>query len=96
MNFSAPTDCSAITDNVFGPLVAECRRAFDFTILFEDIFLSIVPSSILLLLAPVRLITLYGRRRTVGGQSFRIAKLVSVYFLRVGCIIITPNTSVAS
>ncbi|KAH6661517.1 hypothetical protein B0J14DRAFT_496953 [Halenospora varia] len=76
-------DCPASADNVFGPLVAECRRAFDFTALFEDSFLSIVPSSILLLLAPIRLITLYGKRRTVGGQSFRIAKLLTIVALAV-------------
>lgn len=52
--------CTLHTDNVFGPAVASpCRRGFDFTLLFEQSILSIAPSSIFLLLVPLRLFWLY-------------------------------------
>jgi ATP-binding cassette, subfamily C (CFTR/MRP), member 1 len=43
------------SDNQFGPAVSGCRRPLDFTLLFEETILSILPACILLLLAPVRL-----------------------------------------
>ncbi|OCK89464.1 putative multidrug resistance protein [Cenococcum geophilum 1.58] len=52
--------CTLHADNVFGPVVASpCRHGFDFTLLFEQSILSIVPSSIFLLLVPLRLFWLY-------------------------------------
>lgn len=42
-------------DNNFGPTVGpSCRGDFDFTLLFEQSFLSIVPSAILIILFPLR------------------------------------------
>ncbi|KAI7337080.1 multidrug resistance-like protein [Hortaea werneckii] len=38
--------CSAGVDDSFGPLVAECRRNFDFTLFFESLFLAVLPSAI--------------------------------------------------
>ncbi|RMY03782.1 hypothetical protein D0867_00547 [Hortaea werneckii] len=38
--------CSAGVDDSFGPLVAGCRRNFDFTLFFESLFLAVVPSVI--------------------------------------------------
>lgn len=52
--------CTLHADNVFGPVVASpCRHGFDFTLLFEQSILSIAPSSIFLLLVPLRLFWLY-------------------------------------
>jgi ATP-binding cassette subfamily C (CFTR/MRP) protein 1 len=52
--------CLIQADNVFGPVVeAPCRHGFDFTLLFEQSILSIGPSSIFLLLLPLRLFWLY-------------------------------------
>lgn len=69
--------CSSHPDDVFGPVVAECARAFDFTLLFEESILSILPSAILILLSPVRLLSLRKKQHVVGGGALRGAKLVS-------------------
>lgn len=68
--------CPQHPDDVFGPVVAECARAFDFTLLFEESILSILPSAILILLAPVRLLALRKRPRIVGGSTLQLVKLV--------------------
>jgi ATP-binding cassette, subfamily C (CFTR/MRP), member 1 len=74
---SSPSQCTAVLDSAFGPNVDACRRAFDFTLLFEESFMSIVPSILLLGFAPIRILLLNGRRRKFGGSSFQILKLVS-------------------
>lgn len=56
LNISA--SCASHPENSFGPAVEECVRVFDFTLLFEENILSILPSVILVLLAPVRLLSL--------------------------------------
>lgn len=43
------TACSFADDNSFGPSIAKQCRAFDFTLLFEQAFLSLVPSILLVL-----------------------------------------------
>jgi hypothetical protein len=49
------TACSFADDNSFGPSIAKQCRAFDFTLLFEQAFLSLVPSILLVLGCIVRL-----------------------------------------
>jgi ATP-binding cassette, subfamily C (CFTR/MRP), member 1 len=63
-------------DAKFGPLVEGCRD--DFTITFEQYFLSIVPSVLFLLLAPIRANTLRKRQARVGGHVLRYTKLVCI------------------
>ncbi len=77
MNASASLPCLPAADSVFGPGVHGCRDDFDFTVAFEHYFFSIAPSAILLLAAPIRLLFLSGRRRRVGGNTFKSIKLVS-------------------
>lgn len=43
------TVCSFADDNSFGPSIAKQCRALDFTLLFEQAFLSLVPSILLVL-----------------------------------------------
>ncbi|KAL3426779.1 hypothetical protein PVAG01_00288 [Phlyctema vagabunda] len=62
-------------DGSFGPAVTDCSRSFDFTLAFEESILSIVPSILLILLAPIRVVQLKAQRRRVGGRGFQIAKL---------------------
>ncbi|KAI0109014.1 putative ATP-binding cassette transporter [Nemania sp. FL0031] len=50
--------CTFEAENSFGPSVAPCRRPFDFTLAFEEVFLQLLPSSIFILAAVVRLIAL--------------------------------------
>lgn len=46
------------TDDAFGPAVGDCRGGFDFTLLFEQSILSIAPSALFLLVAPVKIFRL--------------------------------------
>lgn len=69
--------CLLDSDNQFGPRVnIECR-SFDFTLLFEDAFFTVLPAAIFLLLLPPRLQFL--RSSPVKLTSYRLAiyKLVS-------------------
>ena len=50
--------CEPAADDKFGPAVASCARSFDFTLLFEQSFLSIAPSIIFLFLSIWRLFNL--------------------------------------
>ncbi|KAK1996035.1 ABC transporter [Colletotrichum falcatum] len=45
-------------DRSFGPRVHPGCRSFDFTLYFEDVFLACLPSALLLLLAPSRIVAL--------------------------------------
>ena len=72
-------DCSSGADNAFGPTVdGSCRDGFDFTLLFEQVMLSIIPSLLLILLAPPRLYTLYRASIKILVDSMHIAKLVRI------------------
>ena len=46
-------------DDVFGPVVLNCRSGFDFTLLFEQSVLTIIPAALLLIATPIRLFQLY-------------------------------------
>ncbi|KAL9105480.1 MAG: hypothetical protein Q9227_009360 [Pyrenula ochraceoflavens] len=50
-------------DDQFGPVVQGTRNDFDFSLLFEDSFLSIVPAALLLIAIPVRTLWLYGNTK---------------------------------
>jgi hypothetical protein len=74
---TARPGCSPSVDGSFGPIVDDCVRTFDFTLLFEESILSILPSSIFLILAFLRIGVLSGRKRRVGGHVFSTVKVVS-------------------
>ncbi|KAL4908813.1 hypothetical protein BDW74DRAFT_187329 [Aspergillus multicolor] len=61
----------AEADNQFGPRVSVDSRAFDFTLLFEDIYFTLLPAACLLLFLPCRLYSL--RTATIKVTSFRLA-----------------------
>lgn len=65
-------------DNTFGPTTKElCRGGFDFTLLFEQSFLSLVPSILLILALPFRLVRLlHTDIKTVPSYLYK-CKLVS-------------------
>ncbi|CAG8907277.1 unnamed protein product [Penicillium egyptiacum] len=58
-------------DNRFGPRVSIDCRAFDFTLLFEDIFFISLPAAVFLLILPIRLCFL--RHEAVKINSYRLA-----------------------
>jgi ATP-binding cassette, subfamily C (CFTR/MRP), member 1 len=43
--------CDPQADNVFGPRVVSCRGDFDFTLLFEQALLSMVPSAVVIIVS---------------------------------------------
>lgn len=63
----------AAGDDSFGP---HLPGYFDFTLLFEQSLLSLVPTGIFLLAWPWRIRRLWRRKNIVGSCELRIAKLV--------------------
>src|SRR3569833_15369 len=75
---SAPVGCFPPADTAFGPVVQACRDDFDFTIAFEQYFFSILPASLLLLAAPLRIGYLRKLPKAVTGHKIQAGtKLVS-------------------
>lgn len=68
---------SACADGFFGPAGgAHCRGGFDFTFVFEESILMILPTVILLLTAPLRISSLIWEKQKVAGNNFGLLKLV--------------------
>ena len=86
--------CAQNGDDLWGPQVEPCLRAFDFTLQFESIILSITPSVVFLLIAPMRLWMLRKvQKRLVGGGTLQITKLVRQSLLT--SIEVSPNFPIA-
>jgi len=67
------------SDRTFGPAVSDCRGNFDFTLKFEDIILSLLPSSVFIILALFRI--WYLSRAEILARSLSwlvIAKIVRI------------------
>ncbi|KAI0415678.1 putative ATP-binding cassette transporter [Xylaria grammica] len=88
-------DCTFEAEKRFGPAVAECRRAFDFTLFFEELFFKLLPSTLFLVTAVVRVAVLaksspkarfgllYYAKIAVAGV-FASLELVFLIFTSVG------------
>jgi hypothetical protein len=63
-------------DNSFGPAVHSCQSDFDFTLVFEQSILSIIPSALLLLFVPWRAWHLWGRTAKAKHNNLTIVKQV--------------------
>lgn len=72
MEFSG---CS--NDDSIGPAVEGCRGDFDFTIKFEKVFFTLIPTSVFIAVCLPRFLYLVRRPVIVhGGKYLRAAKLV--------------------
>ena len=71
-----PASCEQV-DDTFGPYAGNCRGGFDFTLLFQDSILSILPLALLLLVVPFRISYLFRRTIKVDPSSWLASKLVS-------------------
>ena len=71
-------NCSIAIDRAFGPSVPQCRRTFDFTLLFEETIFSIAPSALFLLIVILRLSVLWKRPSRVQGGNLYKLKLVGL------------------
>lgn len=67
-------DC--VYDDTFGPYAKSCRGGFDFTLLFEETVLSILPLCLLLMVVPFRVIYLARREIKVNKSLLLPLKLV--------------------
>lgn len=65
-------------DNTIRIGLGSCRGGFDFSLLFEETILSILPIVLILILVSLRLWQLAQKRRKVEGSSLFLFKLVSV------------------
>jgi ATP-binding cassette, subfamily C (CFTR/MRP), member 1 len=55
-----------LVDKTFGPYATgKCRGGFDFTLLFEEIILSILPITLILVVAPFRIFYLFHKQKKV-------------------------------
>ncbi|KAM0247924.1 hypothetical protein ACHAP5_003708 [Fusarium lateritium] len=81
---SSETLCISSTDTSFGPFVGpECRDGFDFTLVFEQSILVLLPAALLLILAPIRLSRLRNVPVKVAGRRLRTVKLALIALLAV-------------
>ncbi|KAJ5907320.1 multidrug resistance-associated protein [Penicillium taxi] len=73
-----PSECLLQADNSFGPIVdSGCRDGFDFTLLFEQAILGLVPAIAFLLVCPLRLRILVKRNVRTQPHKMRLAKLIT-------------------
>lgn len=71
-------------DGTFGPAVpriAECRGGFDFTVTFEESFLSIGPTCLLVAMVPWRLLRIWGRTCRTNHSWLLEIKLIGFTIL---------------
>jgi hypothetical protein len=66
------------SDAVFGPAYSGPMRDFDFTLLFEDTILTIVPATVFLIAAGARAIWLTSKPNKVSTSFSRLTKLVQI------------------
>ncbi|KAI0404995.1 putative ATP-binding cassette transporter [Xylaria palmicola] len=70
-------DCTFEADKSFGPAVPECRRPFDFTLLFGELFFRLLPSALFLAVAVMRIAVLAKRSPRARLGSLYFAKIVA-------------------
>lgn len=68
--------CSFDTDDKFGPTVVGCRAAFDFTLYFGQVIVSIIPCEITLLYMPLSVIHLIHQESKTVPSMLPSLKLV--------------------
>ncbi|KAJ5702177.1 hypothetical protein N7488_009725 [Penicillium malachiteum] len=89
--------CDAGSDNKFGPRVATNCRGFDFTLLFEDAMLSMIPAALFVVFLLPRLY--YIRKKSVKVLSHNLAAykmvlLVTLFALHVVCAALRARTPI--
>lgn len=77
---SSPGPSCHDLDNTLRIDAGSCRGGFDFSLLFEETILGILPIALILILVPFRLAQLAQKRRKVEGSSLFLYKLVSGLF----------------
>ena len=65
-----------LVDDSFGPYAKGCRGGFDFTLLFEESILSVLPLILLIGIVPLRILYLVRRTIKADGGLLLLSKLV--------------------
>ncbi|KAI1277349.1 ABC transporter [Xylaria sp. FL0933] len=79
MNILGP--CPSDADSSFGPAInSGCRGGFDFTLLFEESVLSLLPAALFILVAALRVVYLV-KSRTKAGSNLACLQKLTVAFL---------------
>lgn len=68
-------------DNSMRVWAGSCRGGFDFTLLFEEAILEILPIALILIFVPFRVYQLIQKRRKVVDSWLLVLKLVSCFCL---------------
>ena len=71
-------------DDSFGPYAEHCRGGFDFTLLFQESILSILPLVLLIGIAPLRIVYLI-RRSIKVETGFELPSKLVRSFVRSPC-----------
>ncbi|KAH6692586.1 canalicular multispecific organic anion transporter 1, partial [Plectosphaerella plurivora] len=69
---------SCPNDSSIGPFVGACRGGFDFTLLFEHVFLAVVPGALFVVFALPRAAWLFRRPRILNGHALQFCKLTLI------------------
>ena len=77
-------------DDAFGPRVDPSHRAFDFTLLFEDVVLACLPPAAFLLILPPLLARLSKKPNVVNRSNLLIAKVLTFLSL-LACQVVQPG-----
>lgn len=72
--------CGVSADTHFGPRVSPCRRDFDFTLLFEQEILGLVPDLAFLFLCLCWWYFTHGGRKKLRHREVSTYKMVGIYF----------------
>ncbi|KAK1728937.1 ABC transporter [Colletotrichum acutatum] len=80
---STSDGCSLTADDAFGPTVQHCRDGFDFTLTFEQCLFTILPASLLILIAPLRFRYLGRLPYSVNGTTLRLTKQAAIALLAI-------------
>ncbi|KAI1382741.1 P-loop containing nucleoside triphosphate hydrolase protein [Hypoxylon trugodes] len=67
-----------LNDNAFGPAVQGCRGDFDFTIIFEKIFFTIIPAAVFIAICLPQIVYLSRKPEITGGALLRSIKCVAI------------------
>ncbi|KAH6623990.1 ABC transporter [Chaetomium sp. MPI-SDFR-AT-0129] len=85
MEHSSHGACIRI-DDTFGPHAGPCRGGFDFTLLFEEVILTLLPAGIILLALPFRLWYLAQRVKKVQGNSRSLTAIKLLSWAALGAL----------
>ncbi|KAK1635152.1 P-loop containing nucleoside triphosphate hydrolase protein [Colletotrichum phormii] len=80
---STSDGCSLTADDAFGPIVQHCRDGFDFTLTLEQCLFTILPASLLILIAPLRFRYLGKLPYAVNGTTLRLTKQAAIALLAI-------------